>query len=369
MSDKAQAALFMKIGILTFHRAHNYGAVLQCYALQETLKGMGHDVEVIDYRQKWTEEVYKPFSLLVMRIRYRSIKSMIKYFLTFPGRLYKSKKAKAHYESFRAKFLSISNKYEYNKELYYDVCIVGSDQLWGMSCLGGQLDDVYLGYFKVQSGCKKVAYAISSNTMSIDYLAHHSKLLPSLQNFSKLSFRESSVIERINKYSGFKYTQCIDPTLLADREVWDPMISDIWAKKKYVACYRARGNGNSGFSLEQTAYTLAAEHGWDVIDLSSQTMRVEDFISIIAHAQYIVTTSFHATVFSLIFNRPLATYLLHDGHDSRYEDLLKKIDCAMFLHEVTASPRIYTDIDWPQIMKNLEKLKSDSIHYLKEALK
>lgn len=53
----------MKVGIITVHRAYNYGSVLQCYALQEYLKSLGHDVWVIDYRQKWTEAVYKPFSL------------------------------------------------------------------------------------------------------------------------------------------------------------------------------------------------------------------------------------------------------------------------------------------------------------------
>jgi hypothetical protein len=52
----------MKIGILTVHRAYNYGSVLQCYALQEYLKSLGHDVWVIDYRQPWTEAVYKAFS-------------------------------------------------------------------------------------------------------------------------------------------------------------------------------------------------------------------------------------------------------------------------------------------------------------------
>lgn len=331
----------MKIGILTFHRAHNYGAVLQCYALQEVLKGMGHEVEVINYRQKWTEEVYKPFSFLVMRVRYRSIRAMIKYFLTFPYRLKRTKIIKGHYASFRSKFLSISQNFELDKELDYDVCIVGSDQLWGMSCLGGQLDDVFLGNFKVKIGGKKVAYAISSNLTSVDYLALHSKLLPSLHNFNNLSFRESSVVERINKYSGNIYPQCIDPTLLADRRIWDPMINKIWSKRKYVACYRARGNGNTGFSVEQTSDSLAKKHGWEVIDLSSQTMSVEDFVSVIAHAQYVVTTSFHATVFSLIFNRPLAAYILHDGHDSRYEDLLNRLGCTMFIHEVTAPP-VYT---------------------------
>ena len=53
----------MKIGIITVHRAYNYGSVLQCYALQEYLKLLGHDTSVIDYRQPWTEAVYRKFSL------------------------------------------------------------------------------------------------------------------------------------------------------------------------------------------------------------------------------------------------------------------------------------------------------------------
>lgn len=358
----------MKIGILTFHRAHNYGAVLQCYALQEILKGMGHEVEVIDYRQKWTEGVYKPFSLHVLRIMYRHLGYVIYYILTYPSRFVRMRKIKRHYESFRTKYLSISKKYELDKELDYDVCIVGSDQLWGMGCLGGRLDEVFLGNFKVKTGCKKVAYAISSNLMSIDYMAHHSKLLPSLYNFSNLSFRESAVIERINRYSGIICQQCIDPTLLSEREMWDSMINDTWSRKKYVACYRVRGNGNTCFSVEQTACTLAKKHGWDVIDLSSQIMSVEDFVSIIAHAQYVVTTSFHATVFSLIYNRPLAAYLLHDGHDSRYEDLLKRLGCNMFIHEVTEEPRMHSVINWQQIMNNLKSLKTHSMEYLIESL-
>ena len=59
----------MKIGILTFHRAHNYGAVLQCYAMQEILRRMGHDVQVIDYRQPWIEEFYKFFGFTLHHIQ------------------------------------------------------------------------------------------------------------------------------------------------------------------------------------------------------------------------------------------------------------------------------------------------------------
>ena len=69
----------MRIGILTFHRAHNYGAVLQCYALQETLKRMGHDVQVIDYRQPWIEDFYNLFCRNMIRRNSSSVPELFSY--------------------------------------------------------------------------------------------------------------------------------------------------------------------------------------------------------------------------------------------------------------------------------------------------
>lgn len=359
----------MRVGILTFHRAHNYGAVLQCYALQEVLKKMGHEVEVIDYRQSWTEEVYKSFSFRVMKVWCKTVRSSIGYIRRFPQRYVKVKKFQKCFESFNNKFIVTSGLYHYSDTLDYDVCIVGSDQLWGMSCLGEEFDDVYLGNFKTLENAKIVGYAISSNLMSIDYLNKHNRLLPSLKNFSSISFRESAIINRIKEITGIEYHQCLDPTLLSDKSIWRPLLKREWSRRKYVVCYRARGNGNSSFSVEQTAKDLANEHGWEVIDLYKNVYDVEDFVSSIANAQFVVTTSFHATVFSLIFQRPLAAYLLHDGHDSRYEDILRKLHCEQFIYEVSEKPRINQNIDWNLISKDLISLKQESLKFLTDNLK
>ena len=358
----------MKIGILTFHRAHNYGAVLQCYALQEVLRGMGHEVEVIDYRQKWTEEVYKPFSLVAMKVRYKGIRSKIRYIKDFFKRYVIVKKKRASFEAFNSKFLTISPRYYTDEQLDYDVCIVGSDQLWGINCLGGQFDDVYLGNFKVKDGCKKVGYAISSDLMSINHLDQHGLLLPSLKNFSSLSFRESTKIDRINEITGIKYPQSIDPTLLTDKKLWDPLLNNKWKDRKYVVCYQVRGDGGNSFSLIHTAGILAENNGWDLVDLSNREYDVEDFVSAIAYAQFVVTTSFHATVFALIFRRQLSAYLLHDGRDSRYEDLLRILDCNLFIYEVTEEPRLNQMVDWDKIMKKKNCIRMRSLNYLSQAI-
>lgn len=105
-----------------------------------------------------------------------------------------------------------------------------------------------------------------------------------------------------------------------------------------------------------------------MVDLSTREYDVDDFVSAIANAQYVVTTSFHATVFSLIFHRQFAVYLLHDGHDSRYEDLLRKLDCEEFIYEVTENPKIYKTVDWDKVAVNLSSIRKNSVDYLNKAI-
>ena len=358
----------MRIGILTFHRAHNYGAALQCYALQEVLRGLGHDVEIIDYRQKWTEAVYKVFSFTVLNQRYSKLIDKIKYLWRTTSRFRPFMIARKNYSSFRDKYLCISDKYRPDEELSYDVCIIGSDQVWGINCLGNKPDSVYLGNFKVKRGCIKTAYGISSNIESIDYLQQHGILNESINNFDYFSFREQAVVERVYLYTNRELEQCIDPTLLTTDCIWRPLLNNKWKARKYIVCYRARGNGDTGFSLENTAETLANNLQCEYIDLTPNQYSVEDFVSIIANAKYVVTTSFHATVFALIYRVPLASYLLHDGHDARYEDLLNRIGGSQFLYETSQSPLIGETIDWDTIYMGLSNYKKSSFSFLVKSL-
>ena len=358
----------MRIGIITFHRAHNYGAVLQCYALQEVLQSMGHSVEIIDYRQEWTEAVYKVFSFRVLFVRYPKLKEKMQYIWRIKTRYKPFKLAKKNYSAFRDRFLFISKKYHPSKELMYDACIVGSDQLWGINCLGNKPDNVYLGNFRVKPGCKKIAYAISSNLASIDYLHRKSYLIKSLENFDSVSFREHSIIDRIHQYTHCSCLQCVDPTLLTTDSSWLPVLNNKWRGRNYIVCYRARGNGDSGFSLEKVADSLAENIGCEVVDLTSNLYSVEDFVSSIANAKYVITTSFHATVFALIFRIPLASYLLHDGHDSRYEDLLRRIGGDQFIYETSQYPNINIPIDWEKLHLELSNYKRESMSFLSKSI-
>ena len=133
----------MKVGIITFHRAWNYGAVLQCYALQQAIKDLGHDVMVIDYRQPAIEKCYQAFSLK------GSIKALLK-----PGKyseqgfLYRNRIRK-EFTEFRDRFFDLTAPCTQSSiPDDFDVYIIGSDQLWVPNWTGGYFDEVYFGNFK-----------------------------------------------------------------------------------------------------------------------------------------------------------------------------------------------------------------------------
>ena len=323
----------MKIGILTFHRAYNYGAVLQCYALQQYLLSLGHDVEIIDYRQKWIDACFKPFSWMMFKYNMHHPKLMYRYIVNFFERKKMLEARKQHFENFRLKFLNISNtqiSFEENISDRYNAIIVGSDQVWGRWCLGNQLDKVYLGSFPHSSKTKLIGYAIGSDIDSIKLANEKNDLKNILQRFSNISFREGDVVNYIKQITGIQYSQTIDPTLLCEEKLWSPLIKNEWADKKYIVIYQVRGIEQNKRMLFEKAKLLAGmiHENCDIIDLSDMSYSVSDFVSLIKFARIVVTTSFHATVFSIIFKTPFYAIKLNDGRDNRYENLCRMLSLS-----------------------------------------
>ena len=157
----------MKLGILTFHGAHNYGAVLQCYALQEVLTKMGHDVYVIDYRQPYINEVYKIFSFQILKRKMKNLGAVADYVRYNIFRASAIKKRREHFEEFTSKYLNLTLPCDAESvPVDFDAYIIGSDQVWSQVCTGGDFDDVYFGKFRRNEDSRVIGYAISSNPAS-----------------------------------------------------------------------------------------------------------------------------------------------------------------------------------------------------------
>lgn len=357
----------MKVGIITFHRAYNYGAVLQCYALQEVIRSMGHEVEVVDYRQTYIENRYSPQISLKEIISFltgfhlRGLKHYIK-----KKRLLK--KNRLLFSSFSNKFLNVSEPITgMGIPPVYNRYIIGSDQMWGIHCTGGY-DSVYWGDFNRPIGSKLYGYAISTNLNYHDFLTDE-EVKKAVDRFDGLSFREKAIRDDIERITGVKGVVCIDPTLLTDSSIWNPMINNSWSKKKYVALYLLRCKKDSGEDIRAKANVFARSHGCDVIDLTFMNYSVEDFVSIIKFAQCVFTTSFHATVFSIIFNRPFYSIKLNDGSDVRYENLLTQLGLTNHLFDWRQELLPIGTEDDAFLKIQLSKLQIASFDYLNNILR
>lgn len=356
----------MKIGIITFHRAHNYGAVLQCFALQKTLVNLGYEAEVIDYRQQYIERVYKPFRLDMVRRYIFHPTSLYHYFREeVPAR----KVRRQIFESFCSKYLTLSDPCTGIKMPNdYDAYIIGSDQLWGINCLGGTFDHIYFGQFP-KTG-RTIGYAISTNEKSIRSIEqdHLSSLL---SNFDSLSLRERTMSTLISELTGIHTHVCLDPTLLLDKNAWNFPSTIDWKNKRYVLVYYViRGFGAYAHNeLLKKANAIAANIKAEVIDLSSMTYAVEDFVMSFKYAQCVVTSSFHASVFSVLFNTPLYSVKLHDGNDGRYVNLLKELEIEESIIEMDDSVEQIPQIDYDRVNNTLSCLRIPSIDFIRNSLR
>lgn len=354
---------FMKIGIITVHRAYNYGSVLQCYALQECLKKLGHDVWVIDYRQRWTEAVYQKFSLYYIWhfLQKRDIHAIIGYWRSRAERRDNLEIAMAVFVSFMKK-LRITKSCRHRLPKGFDRYLIGSDQLWSHQCVGGE-DKIYTGDFKCGHGGCKIGYAISAGTVSL-YKFGEKKLKRILSNFSRLSLREEENARIVEQLTGVALPVTVDPTLLTDASDWDDMINEDWQDKRYIAIYQARPvSGNPTF-LHDKAKILAESLECEIINLSDMTYTVEDFLSIIKYARYVLTTSFHATVFSILMETPCFAIKLNDGFDVRYTDLLTKLGLEKEIVEKDFHPEPF-ETDFTEAKRRLIEYRGISMDFLK----
>lgn len=351
----------MKVGILTFHRALNYGAVLQCYALQEVLKAMGHEVDVIDYRQQYIENYYKPhFSNILKSLCGFELVQTLRYIIRFLRSVFRNRQ----FSKFRKQYLHCSVPCKRDTlPQNYDIYVVGSDQVWSIDCCDG-VDSIYWGNFERKVGSKLYGYAISLNGDCMKMISSED-MTKYINNFDDITFREYLKAEEIFKYTGVKKGVSLDPTLLADESIWENLIDEKWENEKYIAVYQVRNVTNNPSLLIEKAKVFAKKNGLSLIDLSSQKYSVADFVSIIKYAKCVFTSSYHATVFSVIFNTPFYSFLLSDGRDGRYVELLNSLNLKSHIIDINSDVFDKLEINnYDDVLACLDTMRKPSLTYL-----
>lgn len=358
-----------KIGIMTFHRAKNYGAMLQSYALQETLNKK-FDTYLVDYRCPEIEEKYYVKKTLV-----RKIKNFLKLFFQTEYILSVNKKNR-RFNEFVNNFLKTSKPYyaqniaEANNE--FDAFIAGSDQIWNMKWSGTDWN-----YFlEFADSNKKFSYAVGLGN-SIDE-AYKMRILKDVESFQAILTREEDG-RRLLKSIGVKKeigTVC-DPVFLLGKKEWTEKLAleQIQKKrKKYLLLYFvAKPTDAIPFAkkiaeqddLEIVYVNINAEKNipsdfTDVIGIGPR-----EFLGLIKNAEVVITTSFHAMAFSLIFNKKFYYELCKDGsnNNSRLENLANI--CDVTDREIlTSYPTRENEINWDAVNNSINCYAKDSLRVL-----
>lgn len=342
----------MKIGILTFHRANNCGAVLQCYALQETLRSLGHEVSVIDYRQPYIEKLY-------------SLKNKIRRIIRHLKDPVRPVICRYKFNKFRENHITISEVSPTGGFEHFDAYVIGSDQVWSEQCTI-EFDDVYYGYFKRNPTSKVIGYSVSCPLKSIDKLGA-SQLKKALQNFNNISFREKALRNYISQVSNFEGEATLDPVLLQDNSFWNSLCKSKKKRKVLVYLYKSRLTKSESDIILAKGKEIASNRQTKIYDMSDDIYGPEHFMTEIRNADFVITNSFHAIAFSLIFKKDFAAITSGDELDMRYADLLKSVGAEHSL--MTSTTLKYVNaLDYKRIEEKLKALRTHSIDFLKDSL-
>lgn len=360
----------MKVGIITYHNAENFGAFLQCFALYKYLIENGYDVEVVDYRQKSIESNYKLINKDILKNKsFKQKLSGIKYLIL---NLKKKKTRKSNYQKIRKEYLKCSNPVYSFTDLSqeYDAIVIGSDQLWNINYTGG-IDSIYWGLF--DKGDKKlIGYAISGNLHSVQKF--DSKLLcQAINNFNALSVREQVLADAIFDKTNIRPIVTLDPTLLLPEDFWIQLAKKIppIIKKQYTLCYGVRIYNPNPRILYHKAQMIN-EESLPIIDLNNNGMYFKytplEFISLIYHANYVITSSFHGLAFSIIFKKKFFLITYDDGDDSRACNLLKSLSLQDHIFSVGQKLEI-KEYNYQKAFNKLQELRKTSSYFLTQNLK
>lgn len=363
----------MKIGILTFHRALNYGAVLQCYALQETLKSMGHKVEVIDYRPDYIEKYRKPYSKFAIKHRV-GIKDKIKEIIAGTLLIGKKRKGSKAFDSFINKYLHVSSTLSLplSSELDYDVVVIGSDQVWSPQiCFG--FDPVYWGEIS-GLGKRYVTYSASMGGHNVITETMWRDVKNKLANYRYISVREKQLQENLLKHCSVEVPVTLDPTLLPSVEVYSKA-----AVKPSISHYILFFCLESEPGALDFAKRIARQMNMPVVRVAAQkefqrgdegvidrySVTPQEFLGYFKYADAVVTISFHGTVFSTIFKKDF--YSLKNPKQDRALNLLRPLGLESRLVAATENVE-FSPVDYNGVDEKLAELRASSTEYIKSAL-
>lgn len=341
----------MKIGILTFHEADSYGAVLQAYALQYTLKKLGADSEFVSISTPAAAQTPAAPASPAAALFVRRIQA-------------EGKKREELFAAFRQEYMNISKPYASTDPIDadYDCFVAGSDQIWNFRIPGADAR-YFLPFAKPE---KRYSYAASFGADALPEKAQE-WAAKQLSQFQSVSVREASGCAIVKQLTGKTAQVCLDPTLLPDRADWEalagqpqdePYVLLFLLKYDEALIGKAKAEAEKrGMPLRVISASFMPQVGMSAWN----TTGVTGWLSAIRNAQCVFTNSFHGMVFSLIFGRSFHVQKLTgelSSRNGRFVEMLSSLDLSAALETVV-------EPDYDRVWKLLDARKGSSINYLR----
>ena len=353
------------VNILTTQMAYNYGSVLQAYALKQVVERMGYDVRLINLKPDCFDTVAFNFKQ--------------------PG----SEKVRIAFNDFRRKNFPYSlslydeegNYLKFNRS---DIFIVGSDQVWNVRYSGEYWREYFLSF--VPDKNKRIAYATSLGEKSIKLAGDElAEVNTYLHRFSAISCREKDGATYIKEQFDVNAIRVLDPTLLGINynSLFNPV--NYPTDKKYLTFF---GFGADRLIQNRWVRYMAKEINLQVRVMNGNPVEIdfeydhyvspEEWLARIYNASFIVTNSYHACLFAIIFKKPfiMVPRSLEQNQEeqeySRYLSLFSDIglEDRIFssFEEIQSDHRWKNPIDYNEVYKKMEPLREFSLQFLKQAL-
>lgn len=368
----------MRIGILTLPLHTNYGGILQAYALQTVLERMGHEVKVI------RTPVVRPKASAVTKIK-RLLKLALGRYNGYIDFEEKSNEwlpiVSQNINSFIEKHIKWSklyNDYTEISESDFDCICVGSDQIWRPKMLLCDISNAFLSFAK-DWNIKRIAYSVSFGTDEWEYTEEDTKACQILvKKFNAISVREFGGVDLCKQNLNICAMHTLDPTMLLCANDYLTLILDEpkESEANFLFSYVLDVTKEKTMLVENFAESsgmiirkIDIEMGNHKCDIEERILpSVEFWLKSFRDANYVVTDSFHACVFSIIFRKPFAVIVNNARGAARFHSLLSMLGLEDRIIKSQEEMKQLKNIDYDSVYNKLEEKRLYSYNYLKKSL-
>lgn len=365
----------MKIGILTQALHSNYGGLLQNYALQTVLRSLGHESITIDRHVQRSTNIVKEFAKYVLQVIKPSFDASL---LTNRQKNVLSRLQQSFIDQYINHSEQLKSQEEFNRYVQnhpMDAYIVGSDQCW-RPCYSANILNYYLDF--VAPSVKKISYAASFGVGTWEY---NNEITPVVSEYAKkfdaISVRENSGVKLCKKKLGVNASWVLDPTMLLGKDGFMKFVTKE-KSERYVLDYLLEESSEARLLVQRVADKINVQgcvrsnlpspvfHRGESLK-SHINIPVEQWLSNIYNASYVVTDSFHGAVFCILFNVPFIVRLNAVRGNARLESLLEDFDLKNCICENIDNVE-FAEFDWVRINNHLHERQKQSMNFLLKSL-